>query len=75
METKQKTQKVLDIRENGLWLICIKHLTPDYNQYHLYKQWYDPGKGYKKKQIAAYNDFMSILNAIRAIYTSLKVMS
>ena len=71
----QKTMKVLDICENGCWLVCIKDCTGALNPYRLYLKWYEPGHCYRKKQIGKYADFMSVLTAVRSVYTSIDVLS
>jgi hypothetical protein len=71
---ERKTVKILDIRESELWLVCTKKLQDDCNPYRLYKKYYVPGKGYRQTQIAKYSDFMSVLNAIRSVYTAIAVL-
>lgn len=74
MNTERKTAKILDICEGGIWLVCIKHLNGDPNPYRLYQKRYDHNLGYRQKQIAKYTDFMSVLSAIRSIYTSIEAL-
>ena len=69
-----KTQKVLDICEGGRWFVCIKDNTGVANPYRLYARDYVPGRGKRQKLINKYADFMSVLAAVRAIYTSLEVL-
>ena len=71
----QKTRKVLDICEGGIWLVCVKDCTGKANPYRLYAKDYDPVKGYRQKLLSKYSDFMSVLAAVRAIYTSLDVLA
>lgn len=67
-----KTQKVLDIVEHGCWLICIKDLTSEYNKYKLFLKWYNPGTGYRRKLIAKYDNFTSVLIAAQNTYARLE---
>ena len=63
MELKgQKSRKVLDICEEGLWIECVyKEGTKD--PYRLYVSWWDCGK--HRKQVAAYANFVSVIEHIR----------
>lgn len=56
---EQKTRKVLDINAEGKRFVCILHMGTT-NPYKLYQMWYD--RGWKRKQIAKYANFISILN-------------
>ena len=71
---ERKTMKVLDICENGCWLVCIKDCTGKPNPYRLYRKWYESGKGYRQKLVVRYADFMSVLAAVRSIYTAIDAL-
>lgn len=52
-------RKVLDICDDGIHLVCVKDEECRNNPYKLYKVWWDHGR--HRKQIAAYQDFTSVL--------------
>jgi len=72
---EQKTMKVLDVCESGCWLICVKDCTGKMNPYRLYRKYYEPGKGYRRKMVAKYADFISVICAIRSIFTAIDALS
>ena len=59
----QKTQKVLDICVEGVWLECIRHNDTNHNPYKLYRCWWNCGK--HRKKIQEYQNFVSVIEHIR----------
>ena len=72
---EQKTMKVLDVFENGCWLVCVKDNTAKMNPYRLYRKYYEQGKGYCRKMVAKYADFISVLCAVKSIYTAIDALN
>ena len=64
-----KTEKVLDIRVEGNWFICVFHHDEKVNPYHLYQKWYeyngDQDYGWHQKQIERYGNFISVIDHVR----------
>ena len=62
MAQNQKTRKVLDLCVEGIWLECV-FMEGKTNPYRLYLSYYNNGK--HRKQVAAYGNFVSVLEHIR----------
>ena len=58
-----KTQQVLNIREGGIHIMCLKTNHP-VNPYRVYRVDFDN----RRRQIATYGDFTSVLCYIRDLY-------
>ena len=58
----KKTQKVLDICVEGVWLECVIHYNTK-NPYKVYQSKWDCGK--HRKKIAEYANFISVIEYIR----------
>lgn len=60
-----KTEKVLDIRVEGHWFICVFHHDEKVNPYHLYEKVYeyksDRNYGWHRKQLERYGNFISVM--------------
>ena len=61
---ERKTQKVLDICVEGVWLECVRH-NGKTNPYKLYRCWWDCGK--HRKKLAEYGNFVSVIEHIRQV--------
>lgn len=64
-QRKQKTRKVLDICVEGVWLECVMNLTTNRNPYKLYLCRWEDGK--KRKKVAEYQNFVSVIEHIRQV--------
>lgn len=64
-----KTRKVLDINVDGVNLYCTFRENETENPYHLYKRWYeykgDRDYGWRRKQIARYQNLYSVICYIK----------
>lgn len=54
-----KTQKILEIRSNGLHVECIRDNSTTYNPYRVIYVWYD--HGWHRKTLVKYQDFESVI--------------
>lgn len=54
-----KTAKILDYCDNGLRMVCVKHLDGRTNPYYVYRTWYD--MGWHRKLIEKYADSVSVM--------------
>lgn len=54
-----KTAKILDFCENGMRLVCIKHMDGRTNPYSVYQMWWD--MGWHRKLITKYADATSVM--------------
>ena len=64
-----KTEKVLDVRVEGRWFICVFHHDEKRNPYHLYEKKYeyhgDRNYGWHQQQIERYGNFISVIEHLR----------
>lgn len=68
---EQKTRKIMDIQEGGRHFTCVFNSKDKYNPYRVYQISYgytDHGYRERKKQIAKYGDFKSVLCLISSMY-------
>lgn len=64
-----KQQKILDVNEGRMHLVCIKHFDrSDYNPYRVYAVISIPGAPVRKRQLVKYGDFVSVLCFIKDFY-------
>ena len=64
-----KQQKILDVNEGRMHLICIKHFDrSDYNPYKVYAVISVPGSPVRKRLLTKYGDFVSVLCFIKDFY-------
>lgn len=61
-----KSKKCMEITVEGVWLECIMMFGKK-NPYRLYLKTYDPATGYHRKQVAAYANFVSVIEHIRTV--------
>ena len=62
---EKRTQKVLDICVEGVWLECVLDYKAKQNPYKLYRSWWDQGK--HRKKLAEYANFVSVVEHINGI--------
>lgn len=67
-----KTEKVLDIRVEGYWFICVFHHDEKVNPYHLYEKTYERNAEHgwyewHRKQLERYGNFISVVDHLRYV--------
>lgn len=66
---ERKTEKVLDMKVDGIRIYCVFHHDEKKNPYHLYCKWYEYNSetdfGYHTKQVARYQNYISVIEHIR----------
>lgn len=72
-----KTEKVMDIKVEGRWFVCVLHHDVKVNPYHLYEKVYeyhgDRNYGWHRKQLEKYGNFISVIEHIRHLMYSQNV--